>query len=706
MPASLEHWRSKQHEQDQKRQLAKHYDSAKREWITVDGEGWGRDDTGRQHYRFMIAANEMGFQMKCEPRERLSLTTTEALDWLASIPHNYRLYCHRKGIEYHQPLIGGFALGYDYSHILIDITQEQLENLLTHQDFESDPTDINDQYAVKLTAGNLRVYTRAIKPLYPYIQMASIYDTFKYYQAAFLKVMGAYATPEQWAIIEAGKERRSVDDEHDISAEMVYCLNECRVHSRAMNDLSRAIHEMELHPRGWYGPGSLAASAMRKHRTKKYWIADSELDPGLSIAAKHAYIGGRFETTGHGWVPKMYGHDIRSAYPDGMTRLPCLVHGEWKHLTKADAVKQMMYDPEWYMTQKTYDILCLGLVEWHCDNPPGGWGPYPTRSVGTQLKSISGIKSKLPAWPFHGINWLWNEEYKAGLSFTTSTDVKEAWIYERQCDCQPFDWIPEYYDLRYELKAAGNEIGEKVVKLILNSGYGKIAQTIGNPPVPSWIWAGLITQSARATLLRAIATNPEACFMVATDAVYSTEPLDLDFGPALGQWDGPDEYGRTLVIQAGFWRDYENGTSKTRGIAKKYLDGDKDHRPLWPVFESLWADILNQNLDIRNAVVPVRYSDHIGLQRARQYGIEYLGRWTDDAIQDIRFRVDKRPHLIGSPSTDGWWKSAPTRTDRVGEQLSMEVIVGEQYIAEERSAMDRYFVVEQPDAAEWGYSDD
>lgn len=690
MPATLKNWRTQQVEHQKQHYERKHHDSSKREWITIDGEGWGRDDTGRQYYRFMIAANESGFQMRVRHDDSPALTMDQALDWLSSIPSNYRLWCQRTQKEWHPPLIGGFALGYDYAHILIDITEEQLDKLLRNQDFESPPTKLTPRFAAKLTAGNLRIYT-AVEP---HIELVSISDTFKYYQAAFLKVMKAYAEPRQWAIIEAGKSRRDTDAEHDMDTEMVYCLNECKVHSRAMNDLSRAIHEMNLTPSGWYGPGSLAGSALKKHKTKLYWKPDSEQPSGLEDAARYAYIGGRFETTGHGWLDRMYGHDIRSAYPSSMVLLPCLSHGTWYECFGSEA-----------QTAMESGGLALGLVDWHCDNPPGGWGPYPSRYIDRTGRYLG--EGRLPAWPFTGRNWIWSEEYQAGRYLCSHTEVKQAWVYERKCDCVPFNWVPSYYDLRYLLREQGNEIGEKVVKLILNSLYGKIAQTIGKPPVPTWIWAGLITQSARSKLLTAIRSNPEACVMVATDAIYSKEPLPLDFGKALGQWDGPEEYGRTLIVQAGFWRDYDHPEhQKTRGIAKKYLEGDKDHLPLWPVFEQLWIAIVGKNADIHAAVVPVRYSDHIGLQRARQYGIDRLGQWTDDAYQDIRFRVDKRPHLIGEPSPSGWWKSAPTRTDRVGEQLSLGVTISDQYIREDRSMMDQWFIVEQPDAAEWGYTDD
>jgi hypothetical protein len=658
--ARQSHIQSEEHESQEYKVKGYLTDS---EWITIDGEGWGRDELGRQYYRFMVAANASSFQTYLPPQTqgRHCVSTEECLTWIASLQQQYYQWCQHTGKKYTPPLIGGFALGYDYAHILTDITAEQLEALLTSGSYDVPPVQITEDFACRITANNLRIYNSDGD------EIASIWDTFKFYQAAFLKVMEAYAEPDEWKIIERGKERRT-DDNHVMQDELRYCLYECRVHSRAMNALKEGVRKLELPITGWYGPGSLAAAKYRKERTKeRFWKSDSEQSNEMAVAALRAFVGGRFETTGHGWLPKMFSHDIRSAYPASMKNLPCLKHGRWVQSTQPEA--------------DMLNNLAVGEVTWHCVNPPGGWGPWPMRR---SMKF-----QELPIWPFDGNSWLWSPEFRAGRFLTADYTVHRAFVYKRCCSCTPFPWVPALYDLRKEYEALGREIEAKVVKLILNSLYGKLAQSVGKPPLPTWIWAGLITQSARTQLLDAIRTDPEHCVMVATDAVYSTVPLHLDFGPGLGQWDGPDEYGRCLVIQAGFWKDYDNDKVKTRGIAKKYVE------PLWPVFESLWNEICRGSSSLDSMVV-VQHPDHIGLQRARQQGIEKLGRWVDDAEQLVRFGTDKRPILIGEP-VDGWWKSAPLRRDKIGHTLSFK--------PGDSSDVTEYFIMEQPDAAEWGYED-
>ena len=54
--------------------------------------------------------------------------------------------------------------------------------------------------------------------------------------------------------------------------------------------------------------------------------------------------------------------------------------------------------------------------------------------------------------------------------------------------------------------------------------YGKLAQRSGRGPYHDRVSAGLITAAIRARLIEAQAQDPEAVFMLATDAVYTTRP--------------------------------------------------------------------------------------------------------------------------------------------------------------------------------------
>jgi hypothetical protein len=65
--------------------------------------------------------------------------------------------------------------------------------------------------------------------------------------------------------------------------------------------------------------------------------------------------------------------------------------------------------------------------------------------------------------------------------------VEEAWIYAPASDARPLAFINELYEKRREIKEQIEKTGqynvmEKVIKLLLNSLYGKLAQTVGGIP--------------------------------------------------------------------------------------------------------------------------------------------------------------------------------------------------------------------------------
>jgi len=99
-------------------------------------------------------------------------------------------------------------------------------------------------------------------------------------------------------------------------------------------------------------------------------------------------------------------------------------------------------------------------------------------------------------------------------------------------DCRPFDWVRALYE---ERRRIGSNTRGYPLKLRLNSLYGKMAQRCGRGPYYDAVSAGLITAITRARLIEALAQDPQSVVMLATDALFSMQPLALDIGPDLGQ---------------------------------------------------------------------------------------------------------------------------------------------------------------------------
>lgn len=129
------------------------------------------------------------------------------------------------------------------------------------------------------------------------------------------------------------------------------------------------------------------------------------------------------------------------------------------------------------------------------------------------------------------------------------------------CDEYPFRFVKDLFEERAgivartaaaiaEWKAAGcigpepYDILEKVIKLVLNSLYGKMAQSIGTPgKLPACtnpFFAGVVTAGCRAELQLAALRNPHGIIFFATDAILSIGPLEglpTVMEKVLGKWE-------------------------------------------------------------------------------------------------------------------------------------------------------------------------
>jgi hypothetical protein len=115
----------------------------------------------------------------------------------------------------------------------------------------------------------------------------------------------------------------------------------------------------------------------------------------------------------------------------------------------------------------------------------------------------------------------------------------------------------------------------KAIKLIINSIYGKFAQSTGAHPYNNWFYASYITSMCRTQILRAIATHPrksEAVLMVATDGICFDAPHpSLPISKALGDW-AQSKYTDLCLFKPGvYW--HKGGKEalleiKSRGVPK------------------------------------------------------------------------------------------------------------------------------------------
>lgn len=376
-------------------------------------------------------------------------------------------------------------------------------------------------------------------------------DVGTFFQKAFVKVLQDWdvVDADTLASIQKGKDERAVVSVIDNEVRHYNHL-EVLALTEVMNAFRKECQAIGYVPRKWQGPGCLASAAHGKHGTSRY--EDLSIHPKMEALAILGLHFGRFEAPYIGDIPgPVYEWDICSAYPWAMTQLPCLEHGSWRQQA----------------TEPTDDALYLARVRF--SHAPD------THVGGLAVRRADGSIH----YPLIGGGAYWSPELRACGAVGTTWEGSEFWVYERHCSCEPFSWIHAIYAERLRI---GKTTKGMMLKLLMNSLYGKMAQTVGAAPYSNPIWAGLITSFTRAKLLDATGRNGAHVAMYATDALYTTVPLDLDLGDQLGQWELKTHADGMFIIQPGVYFASGNTYPKTRGVPRaRIIAHDQEFRDVW-----------------------------------------------------------------------------------------------------------------------------
>lgn len=362
----------------------------------------------------------------------------------------------------------------------------------------------------------------------------TVWDIFRFYQSKFTNALEDWkaAPPDAIKRMKEMKDNRGNFDrfyQNDAGREQVwqYCFDECRYMAGLAHMLVDAHRKVGLELKTFFGAGSSASAMLKKMGLKEKIITAPE---EMRVPLARAFFGGRFENSMIGMERgEVHNYDISSAYPYQLVGMPCLVHGTWRRAYKrsemlaarAALVRYRLKDPA--RKDRWGRKLC------------DAWGPFPFRD---EEGSIS-FPRESPGGD------IWRDEFLAGESIFPGVEFRSAWVLEGDCDCRPFEEIANYYVERVRIGKEGPGI---VLKLGTNSVYGKLAQSVGEAPFNSWIWAGMITSGCRAQILQMFPRheNPENLLMIATDGVFTREEINppdpkdtgtSQTGKPLGGWE-------------------------------------------------------------------------------------------------------------------------------------------------------------------------
>jgi hypothetical protein len=483
----------------------------------IDGEGQTSPVTHDHRYTLLAVNTEEGDHWTIS--NPTGLDTMTCLRFICSFhPKKYKLFA--------------FSFGYDITKILQDLDDESLYNLLRPslrrrtlpngmpytiavwwpQQFPMFSLNyMNGQLTVK---ARLRWDWRTNRPIFGKSHI--VYDIWRFFQGKFTSALENWKVPgnitsdkrkEILAQMRNMKDKRSVFDRIDENEILQYCLDECKYMAELAHKLDDAHIEAGIPLKAYFGAGSSASAMLSKmHIQEHIQVAreQEKLHPAeLKLAIACAFFGGRFENSIIGSVQgPIYSYDISSAYPYQTTFLPCLIHGYWE---KSDEYDRMLQSR-------------TSIVRYHIHKPDvkRQWAPLPFR--------FSKGSICFPEYGSEG--FVWKSEFLAAEKLFPNVQFLDAWNYTCECDCQPFKKIPDFYRQRNKIGKEGPGI---VLKLGINSCYGKTAQFIGGQPgkFTSWIWAGMITSGCRAQILDLMALHKDLdnLLMIATDGIASLERL-------------------------------------------------------------------------------------------------------------------------------------------------------------------------------------
>lgn len=396
-----------------------------------------------------------------------------------------------------------------------------------------------------------------------------IWDVFGFFQSSFVAAVQSWldVPTDEIERMKAARPDFAMADLPQIEA---YCRDEVVKLAQIMDRLWAAAKECQITLPRFDGAGAVAAALLRNHRTREFGNVPPE---PVEFAGRAAYYGGRIELARFGnHSGQVWTYDLRSAYPWALTDAPCLTDTEWVYDDARGTVTFTNNALVWAPRHIRPDALYR--IQWDLT---GDVLPFPWRDSDGAVY-----------FPNQGRGWLWGHEVLAGTYAVRRgvigglIEVLGAFLPSCRCNHAPFGWIPGLFAIRAEWKRQGRA-AEKVLKLGLNSLYGKCAQRKGSkggkpPSFHNILWASYTTSKVRARLYESSIPAIEAGKLIAyaTDAIFTAGELPgLDVGPGLGQWESGVHDSGTFTQSGVYWLGSgDDVVEHTRGFQRGEFSRD------------------------------------------------------------------------------------------------------------------------------------
>ncbi len=620
-----------------------------RPFVGCDGEGWNLPNG--YHAYFMLRIGDQTLKTK---GSAVRLSTQDCLSFIADQnPDNIYV---------------GYFFDYDVTKILEDLPWDKLDRLLNRAKrmsafgklFPVDWRGFQIEYLPRKEFKVRRLLSQ-VEDQSTWSKWVVINDVGSFFQMPFLNAIRNWdvGTVDDHRNIEVGKSGRASFSLQDIDEISAYNSLEIRLLETLMERFRGACVDAGYIPRKWQGPGVLAEAMFKAHKVPESKNISLLKDcPELVRFATNAYYGGRTEVAVVGPVEKpTYQYDINSAYPYAMQFVPCLLHGQWEHFTEFDT--GWRYDRPTGRKGETFALM-YGSFR-HRGGPHTMWYGLPVRTAQGTI-----------VYPESGSGWYWSFEIQSAIHQTF--EPEEAWVYTRQCNCEPLGFVRDVYATRQRIGKDGPGI---VLKLGMNSLYGKTVQSIGEPKYANPIWGSFITAFPRMQIQDFIHSSPDCrarhcgydILMVATDSVATLRnrtEREYEDSKRLGGWSQEIHPLGIFVVQPGVYFGSSGKPSKTRGVPRTVVDAYEE------VFQDAF-DTMVASGEMSDGDVSVPQKIFCGIRYAlHRRNVRLLGQWIEFGEEGKSGKVisfdwtSKRapdPALAPHPPSRTWIQTFPYSGD-------------------------------------------
>jgi hypothetical protein len=339
-----------------------------------------------------------------------------------------------------------------------------------------------------------------------------------------------------------------------------YCVKDAQLTAQLGNILQKKLNNLGIDFSKPFSCGYISTTYFFKGK-ETFGFKKTEWE----LYALLSYYGGRFEVLKRGYFSKIYQYDINSAYPFYISKLINPFKGTW---IKS---KDLDYSAD-------YGFARIEIKNYENDQI----APLPWR-----------LKNKTVIFP----NFQNSTEYyvafpeletaeKLGLQF----DVIDSWAFYGEGE-QLFPQINELYSKRKEAKKVGDKTLELVLKILMNSLYGKFAEKqisvraslkqmpnskeieidgqkffvreINKPGLLFCpVLASYITAQTRSQLIQSCKGHFDHIIAFATDSILTTKPF-LEESNDLGAWK-LETTGEAIILMSGVYTIKNSNEIKTR----------------------------------------------------------------------------------------------------------------------------------------------